>query len=64
MANHCIEVGCAHCGAWYCIRGCESQPVPGKNSTLLIKEKIKTENAVRYENATCIHCKTNNLYWL
>lgn len=64
MANHCIEVGCSNCGAWYCLRGCGDVIAPNEENKLIIIEKIKHDNALKYAVILCRYCQTENLYKL
>jgi hypothetical protein len=53
MANHCIEVVCANCGACYCLRCGDGN---GPNKAIMEQLKDKVEAWQRYEELTCRYC--------
>jgi hypothetical protein len=64
MANHCVHIACANCGARYCLRDCGNNTGPDEKMKAIITASIKRENSNRYQRMRCRYCKTENLYWL
>lgn len=63
MANHCLDVVCLNCGAFWCTLGCNTDSPPNKDTLEHFKKKFEERGwKMQCSNETCSHCKSREVY--